>query len=390
MHAYRTYQARAAAYFKDGVREIAADNFKFLRFASIATLLLLVFLLLLAPAVIHGWKPSVFHLVFLPVMIVFCAIAWMGHRRGMLRHALPMCIAFEIVLYAFMIFLDTAAEPDSPSTFMQLVCIALPALFIMPDFITYGLLTAAEVVYLVCVITLKEPGIAQYDIFEMITGFLFALCVSHLTMNYRLSAHEMRMKYEIMSKRDTLSNLYNKRAFVEKARAYLESVNPHCTCSLAFLDLDDFKALNDTLGHPAGDEVLIDMGHLLSELFRPTDIIGRFGGDEFLVLVEGMADIDLLRHRFDAVRTRLREACEKQLGYEIGCSVGIVYLNNEPADFDELVGQADAQLYTAKREGKSRTRIAHYVPAGVEAVDTNVRQSPNGDEADRTHGSSIM
>ena len=369
MHAYRTYRARAISYFRDGAREIAADNLRFLRFASTATLLLLVFLILLAPAVIHGWRPSAFHLVFVPVMIVFCAIAWMEHRYVTPGRALPLCIAFEIVLYAFMIFLDTAAEPDSPSSFMQLVCIALPALFVMPDLITYGLLTAAEVVYLVCVVTLKAPDVAQYDIFEMITGFLFALCVSHLTMSYRLNAHEMRMKYETLSKRDTLSNLYNKRAFVEKARAYLDGANPHCTCSLAFLDLDDFKALNDTLGHPAGDEVLIDMGRLLSELFRPTDIIGRFGGDEFLVLVEGMADTALLSSRFDTVRTRLREICGSQLGYEIGCSVGIVYLDDEPADFDELVCQADALLYSAKREGKSRTRIARYEAAGTAAAE---------------------
>lgn len=346
--------ARLKTYFCDARDEIASTNLSYLRFASTATLILLVLNLFLASALIRDWAPSVFHIAFLPTMLAFSIVTWLLKKKPGLssRTIMVLTVVFEIVLYGFIIAIDTVGSPDAPSIFVQLVCVALPAVFILPPWISYGLLAAAE---LFCFIMthFKNPFIAQYDVFQLLAGLLFSICVSQLVMSYRLDTYDLRVKYEGLSVRDTLSNLYNKRAFYEKARAYLESTNPDSTCAIAFIDLDDFKNVNDTLGHRTGDEILIDMGNILSELFRPNDIICRFGGDEFLILLDGLIDERIIRRRFGLVLDRFAMKSKQLTGRELTCSIGVVCAANIEVTLDNMVAMADIALYEAKYAGKN-------------------------------------
>lgn len=350
--------ARLKTYFREAREEIAATNLSYLRFASTATLVLLILNLFLASRLIRNWTPSVYHIAFLPAMLVFSIVTWLLKNKRDLssRAIMVLTVVFEVVLYGFVIAIDTIGSPDAPSIFVQLVCVALPAVFILPPWISYGLVGCAE---LACFIMthFKNPFIAQYDVFQLFVGLLFSICVSQLVMSYRLDTYDMRAKYEGLSVRDTLSNLYNKRAFYEKAHAYLERTNPSSTCAIAFIDLDDFKTVNDTLGHRAGDEILIDMGNILSELFRPNDIICRFGGDEFLILLDGLVDERIIRRRFSLVLDRFAMKSRELAGRKLTCSVGVVCAENIDVKLDNMVAMADIALYEAKHAGKNNIVI---------------------------------
>lgn len=356
----QNYRARKRAYFALAYDEIAASNLRFLQLASTAALALLLTLLPLASLLIRTWTPSPYHVAFVPAALALWVLCCFVAKRLPHRWTTPLCIGFEVVLYAFAIFLDTLSDPAAPSSFMQLVCIALSALFVLPDLISFGLLACAEAVYVALVVTVKDPVIAQYDLFETVAGLLFSVCVSLLVSSFRLNAHDLRMKFEHMSKRDALSNLYNKSAFMEQAAAYLAQVNPSASCSLAFIDLDDFKGLNDTLGHRMGDVVLEDMGSLLIEQFRPTDLLCRFGGDEFLALMDGFVDERALTKRFERISDRFREICRTHTGRPCSCSVGIVRARGATVDLARLIDQADTLLYHAKRDGKGRVCLGTY------------------------------
>ncbi|OUO62403.1 hypothetical protein B5F74_00545 [Collinsella sp. An271] len=350
--------ARLKTYFREARDEIVEANLSYLRFASTATLVLLILNLFLASRLIRNWTPSVYHIAFLPAMLVFSIVTWLlKNKRGLSSRAIMvLTVVFEVVLYGFVIAIDTIGSPDAPSIFVQLVCVALPAVFILPPWISYGLVGCAE---LACFIMthFKNPFIAQYDVFQLFVGLLFSICVSQLVMSYRLDTYDMRAKYEGLSVRDTLSNLYNKRAFYEKAHAYLERTNPSSTCAIAFIDLDDFKAVNDTLGHRAGDEILIGMGNILSELFRPNDIICRFGGDEFLILLDGLVDERIIRRRFSLVLDRFAMKSRELAGRKLTCSVGVVCAENIDVKLDNMVAMADIALYEAKHAGKNNIVI---------------------------------
>jgi diguanylate cyclase (GGDEF)-like protein len=170
--------------------------------------------------------------------------------------------------------------------------------------------------------------------------------------------------------RDPLTGLLNRRAFYERtgqlvaAHGYSDS---HLV--VAMIDLDRFKLLNDTEGHAAGDRVLIAVGHSLREQTRPTAIVGRVGGEEFLV-----ADV-FVDPRQAALGQRLCDAVA-DLPYEITASVGIasarcdqfVEHHDPNLVINALVALADGAMYDAKRNGgnQSRQRVAPFEPYCVD------------------------
>ena len=351
---------RRRFYLREEREEIAQANMATLRYASLLTILLLLLLLAVALLTIRDWQPSPYHFALLPAALVMCVIAWWKGDRSSPRAATALCVIFEALLYVIVILIDTLGGPDAPSSFVQLACIAMPALFVLPAWISYGMLLAAEALYTLLVVFLKNPYIAQYDIFGMMTGLLFAFGVSWLVMRSRLKAHELKLRYETMSKRDTLSSLYNKRAFFETARRYFDDHNPNSSCSLAIIDIDNFKQVNDTFGHDAGDRVLSGIGDILLELYRPTDLIARFGGDEYLVLADHMIDEDLIQRRFCELRVRVGERSATAAGTTITVSMGCVFANDQDVDLSELFRQADIALYAAKEHGKNTCVVKRY------------------------------
>lgn len=351
---------RRYRYLKDEHAEIAANNISTLRYASTLAVILLIALIALAFLLIDNWTPSVFHLLMLPASLLVCAIAWLTKDTANYRMSIVLCALFQTMLYACVILIDTLGGPNAPSSFVQLVCIALPPLFVMPARITYGLLGAAELLYACMVLVFKNPYIAQYDIYGVLAGVFFSLCVSQLMMASRLNAHDLKLRYEAMSKQDTLSSLYNKRAFFDAARTYLEKRNPNSSCSLSIIDIDNFKGVNDTFGHGAGDRVLSRMGDILIELYRPTDLIARFGGDEFMVLADRMVDDNIIRRRYEKLATRLAEESIAIIGTPITISMGTVLSDDQDVDFSKLLKQADEELYAAKKAGKSRCAVKRY------------------------------
>lgn len=149
------------------------------------------------------------------------------------------------------------------------------------------------------------------------------------------------------AKRDMMTGLYNKNSFARDVDASLSRSAP--SSFLLILDIDDFKRINDTYGHPIGDRVLTAVAGLLSERFRDCGIIGRLGGDELAAFAEGVTGEDMLR-RTDALRAAvagLNLTGERR----VSCSVGIAPCA-EKRSFSEAYAAADKALYQAKRKGK--------------------------------------
>jgi diguanylate cyclase (GGDEF)-like protein/PAS domain S-box-containing protein len=159
---------------------------------------------------------------------------------------------------------------------------------------------------------------------------------------------------------DPLTNLANRALLVERARHALgRARREQGGLGVLFLDLDDFKTINDSLGHDAGDAVLLDVARRVSESLRSSDTAARFGGDEFVVLLEDL-DSD---YTAVEVAERILERLRPQMsiaGKEISvqASVGISLLSSsKAADAEELVRDADAAMYVAKREQKGGYRL---------------------------------
>jgi len=129
---------------------------------------------------------------------------------------------------------------------------------------------------------------------------------------------------------------------------------------ILMLDLDHFKKCNDTYGHDAGDAVLRETAGLLSRSIRAEDVVCRYGGEEFVVILP-TADLNAARMRAERIRARLRELTVVHNGQSLGvitASVGVAALPEHGVSTQELISAADAALYQAKREGRDRVVAA--------------------------------
>ncbi len=153
---------------------------------------------------------------------------------------------------------------------------------------------------------------------------------------------------------DDLTGLPNRAAFWDRLSHQLELAHRRRTAlAVLFIDLDDFKRVNDTHGHAAGDQLLVEVARRIAGELRSGDTAARVGGDEFLVLLEDVAAPDdalVVAHRVaDAIRAPLALGSHS---YEVTCSVGVASSRDCPATADAVVAAADAAMYDAKRNGR--------------------------------------
>jgi diguanylate cyclase (GGDEF)-like protein len=161
---------------------------------------------------------------------------------------------------------------------------------------------------------------------------------------------------------DSLTGLLNRRAFLEEMERHAaRQARDHEPATLMFADLDNFKPVNDRLGHEAGDDVLRHTGDLLRKTFRPTDLVARLGGDEFAIWMNGadhMTAAERAEYLRDAVPRMLADITGPDLP-RVGVSIGIACrdaADDEP--LDNLMRRADRAMYEVKRGGRGHWRVS--------------------------------
>lgn len=171
---------------------------------------------------------------------------------------------------------------------------------------------------------------------------------------------EMREKMDLSERahHDGLTGLLNWKTFQEKAGALLVTGNAG---ALLVVDTDDFKSVNDTYGHLAGDRALQQTAAALSKAFRPQDLIGRLGGDEFAICIDGHIEYDRLVQACAAiVEDGVTYPDQHGTQHAVTLSIGGVELHGKADSYQSAYRQADKALYRAKADGKDRYVIEYY------------------------------
>ena len=169
-----------------------------------------------------------------------------------------------------------------------------------------------------------------------------------------------------LSLRDPLTGLFNRRFLLENEKHLIAGAKRSGKqMAVLIVDLDEFKAVNDTHGHAAGDTVLVASAERMKQLLREADVIARFGGDEFVIVLGQVDDAEAAREVARRVVESLRQPIPLAGGgtARIGSSVGIAMCCSDSETLNDLLKRADAALYAAKRDGKNTFREA--AAAGV-------------------------
>jgi diguanylate cyclase (GGDEF)-like protein/PAS domain S-box-containing protein len=168
--------------------------------------------------------------------------------------------------------------------------------------------------------------------------------------------HALERELNHQAFHDTLTGLANRALFFDRlSHAMDKGDDEENPVAVLFLDLDDFKMVNDSFGHPAGDDVLVEVAKRIRSATRPSDTVARFGGDEFAVLVESGKMPDAAQAVAERIIDALSPTC-RILANDIAlrASIGIAIAEGSHGSPDELLRDADLAMYVAKRKGKGR------------------------------------
>lgn len=171
---------------------------------------------------------------------------------------------------------------------------------------------------------------------------------------------EQHKKMKRLSRTDDLTQLYNRRyiqkQLYEEFELYLRK--PQTNASLLMIDLDHFKAINDTYGHAAGDLVLEIVARMIDERSRKTDLFARYGGEEFLLLLRN-TDADNALKLAEKIRTAIEPKAIEFQGkiIHVTCSIGISAFNESFETCHDWIQQADMAMYQSKQNGRNQTTV---------------------------------
>lgn len=166
-----------------------------------------------------------------------------------------------------------------------------------------------------------------------------------------------KRKTEILETRkianqDPLTGLLNRRESVRRINRYIESCSN--LAALLIIDIDNFKTLNDTKGHPYGDAVLSSLSEGLRAAFRQDDVVARIGGDEFLIFISNLKEHSNVIQKLESIQKILHDSKTASADSAVSCSIGVSFYPEHGSDFTTLFAKADSAMYHAKKYSKGQ------------------------------------
>ena len=268
------------------------------------------------------------------------------------KKTLRATLLLYTVLMAYMLVMSIFPHPDIPSVYYPLFLLIAPVLFILPAYQHVVMTLSSLALFFLLVLHFKSPVCWSHELFEASTAALFSIIVIVFMTQFRLQSDCLKKKYYQLSRQDALTGIVNKTAGFESAQAYLTEMGETESCALLFVDIDSFKTFNDTFGHLEGDHMLKKIGTTLSQLCRKDDVVSRFGGDEFIILLKDIQSETMAQQKASSIIDAVAKI-NGDHSKQTTCSIGICYNAHQYSTIEEMIHRADIALYRAKNNNKN-------------------------------------
>lgn len=243
-----------------------------------------------------------------------------------------------------------------------IVCIALcTSLTIIGHMVRYMIILAAALSIDTIITILNNYELLcsnEMKMYIIDNMFVLVIAVGINCSISRLKYREFEKKKQIvyLSQRDSLTGFLNRNALEHSVEKYAVSDG---LCAMVLLDLDNFKALNDNLGHYEGDNCLRKTADELNDLFGSSFYVSRLGGDEFVVFIPDVSDISYIMERVCLLLDKIPQKYESKAGeITVTCSVGMAFLKMNQDDlYEQLYKAADSAMYKSKAKGKNAVTV---------------------------------
>ena len=344
-------------YFEVCMESINEGNLYMLRRACMYISIIYLLMICIALIFVPDFRVTWVHILMLPLMVIQYRVNLYILKRGPIGTNATgiVCCTFYFWLSMIFIFIDTIVYSDSQAYFLPMLILVFPTLYIDRMY-KYGWEElVVTVIFAAFSYKFKDFVTFRRDVYMVLGAYSVSMVLGHLILEMR--SHEALAMKELKgeSSLDKLTHVFNKGALLQKIDSYFLTKAPEDYVAMLILDLDDFKSVNDNLGHNTGDILLEHVGRILIESFRAYDITGRYGGDEFVVLMPQMSDPTILQTRCMALQKQLGAI---DLGYSepFTMSIGAIICSNM-RDSNEVFLMADDALYKSKIRGKNHCTI---------------------------------
>ena len=262
--------------------------------------------------------------------------------------AAQLLIYFSIIMLLVLGCFVSSNKADTPSTTFFVFLIITPLFMIDKPYYTIGLLLLAATGFLIWMYQVENYDIWKMDFVNTMIFTPVGMFIHVLTNSVRIKEFVLIREINIQKDMDFMTGLYNKGALIRDINEYLAD-EKNDKGMMLFLDIDYFKPINDTYGHAVGDEVIKQLGSYIEQKFTGDEIIGRFGGDEFIVFIKGHDDKEfaskLALEIADEAPNYLKVPDNAK---RITVSMGICLYHGEEKDYLEIFKKADTALYKVK------------------------------------------
>lgn len=353
--ALRQFGPERRNYFLRFPDVVAQQNFEVIKTAAWLTLAMLLIFMGIASFVIPEWEITPFHTAMLIGMALFCILDYVLPKKWYTDIGIALCYTalYLIVMVTCAIGIDLSAVNDGPAVILPVLFVAFSCILVLPAYIDLPIFFAAEIIYIIMVVQSKSVFMAGMDIFSTLFGLSIAIVTGYMTAIVNMKTNTKFQQFRRLAELDQLTGLTNKASGKQLIEDYVNNRAESEYCALIMLDVDDFKKFNDLYGHQSGDEVLKQIGLVLLDNFRATDVLMRFGGDEFLILLKDMQNENLVRLKCEDIRRGVRKIKLETADVQVSVSIGAAWIGKDTIELNDFFQAADDALYFAKLGGKS-------------------------------------
>ena len=289
------------------------------------------------------------------VYSLIAIIAFLLLRKDSLVAQLMIYLSMSL-LFLFAALISSNKVDYNATTFVVLLVLTPMFMIDKPYFMTIEL-GVATTIFLIWMHEVKPHSVWQVDVANAVTFTVVGCFLNIISNSLRIKEFVLTKQIRIQKDTDEMTGLKNKGSLTREINSYL--IDPLKNQGLLMvLDIDRFKSINDNYGHDIGDSVITQLGHLLSDKFTGDEIVGRFGGDEFILFFKNNDDVATATQVAEDIVYHVSENVKLPNKNErLSISIGIAIYNGKEKNYSELFKKADEALYQAKADLKNRYRV---------------------------------
>ncbi len=357
-------QKGSIRYIKDNRQDVTRYNQRNLVMLNGFYTVVLLTYLVASFTVFKEWNVTMMYEIAASVQVLVMLFVYIRYRtkHRTYKEVSTMCMAFQLYAMTFVGVMSIfPVKMNQPAVYFVPIAMGFVASFIF-TFNQAITLAAIEMgVYVVFSFIYKKNNVFAIDACSCLLAFFMIYFLGRILYMQRANENESRQRIRRMGMMDSLTGLYNKASSEFLTKNFIKT-KPQQTCVMMILDFDNFKFVNDTYGHQAGDVVLRSFGRILKHEAEDEHVAGRIGGDEFYLFLKdtSAAEAEVIAERI-LNRTRIIQATDGTRPFS--CSIGISFrhveeMNGKTEDiYKSLFSRADQVLYQVKENGKNNYMI---------------------------------